>query len=97
MTGNLFDGTSYDPQVDHDRLLTLQQKVMNLMLDYRWRTLTEIQRVTGGSEAGISARLRDLRKKRFGGYVVERRRRGAAKRGLYEYRVLLRRDQIVNS
>lgn len=44
------------------------------------------------SETGISARLRDLRKVKFGAYVVERRRRGEG--GLYEYRVTERFDDI---
>jgi hypothetical protein len=55
------------------------------MLDGTWRTLEGIRSTVGGSEAGISARLRDLRKPRFGGYGVERRRVSG---GLFEYRVL---------
>lgn len=52
-----------------------------------WRTLRELADRAGGSEAGVSARLRDLRKPEFGAYVVERRRReGCA--NLWEYRVL---------
>ena len=60
--------------------------VLDLMRDGRWRTLYEIQKATGeGSEAAISARLRDLRKARFGGYQVNRRRRGDG--GTFEYQV----------
>ena len=39
------------------------------------------------SETGISARLRDLRKTKFGGYNVESRRRGVG--GLWEFRVAI--------
>ena len=40
--------------------------------------------VAGGSEAGISARLRDLRKEKFGGYSIERKR---SDEGLWWYRM----------
>ena len=40
-------------------------------------------------QASISARLRDLRKPRNGGYVIERRRRGEAAKGIFEYRMVL--------
>jgi len=43
---------------------------------------------TSHPEASVSARLRDLRKEKFGGHVVERR---AVKRGLFEYRVIVRK------
>jgi hypothetical protein len=57
------------------------------MIDGQWRTLAEISAVIRCPEASVSARLRDLRKNKFGGYLVERRRRGAERRGLFEYRV----------
>ena len=83
-----FGGATYDPQYDGRRLVRQLDRVMALMSDGRWRTLREIAFVlTDASEAGISARLRDLRKRSFGGYSVERRRRGDARRGVYEYRV----------
>lgn len=61
-------------------------KVRALMQDGKWRTLEHIALLTGASEAGASARLRDLRKAKFGGHTVERRRvkHGGAQ---YEYRV----------
>ena len=82
-----FGGKTYDPALDEDRLRTLLGRVYQTMSDGRWRTLKEIQSVAGGSEAGISARLRDLRKPRFGSYDVQRRRRGDPKGGLWEYRI----------
>ena len=87
---SLFDGATIDPQLDAARLETLLGKVSELMYDGAWRTLAEIRDVTGGSEAGISARLRDLRKRKFGGHLVERRRRGDPKAGLFQYRLIWR-------
>lgn len=82
-----FDGSTCDPALDADRLETLLGRVLDLTSDGRWRTLREIAKSCGGSEASVSARLRDLRKARFGGYTVERRRVVGAN-GLWEYRVL---------
>lgn len=79
-----FDGETFEPELDAERLSRLLDRVRRLMLDGHWRTIGEIQRLVGGSEAGVSARLRDFRKPRFGGYTVERRR---IKGGLHEYRV----------
>ena len=78
---------------DLPRLATLQRRVTDLMLDGEWRTLREIQTVTGGSEAGISARLRDMRKPQFGAYEVERRRRYPLS-GVWEYRVMTGAGQL---
>lgn len=83
-----FDGATYSPSLDLSRLESQLERVRELMLDSKWRTLDEIHRIVGGSEAGISARLRDLRKPRFGSYQVNRRRRGDATAGLFEYRLL---------
>ena len=81
-----FDGATYEPAHDQARLSTQLGAVKALMGDGRWRTLTQIRAAVGGSEAGVSARLRDLRKPRFGGYTVERQRVDG---GLYEYRMAL--------
>jgi hypothetical protein len=64
-----------------------------LMSDGYWRTLDEIAHATGDPHASISAQLRHLRKPRFGAYVVEKRHRGAPARGLYEYRLLVRKTE----
>jgi hypothetical protein len=60
------------------------ERVRALMGDGKRRTLSEITAVVGGSEAGVSARLRDLRKPRFGSASVRRARR-AGHDGLWEY------------
>jgi hypothetical protein len=57
------------------------------MNDGQWRTLAEIEEITEDPQASISARLRDLRKERFGEHEVARRRRGSGQRGLFEYRI----------
>src|SRR6185369_16113064 len=71
-----FDGNTYERQHDHVRLGRQFLLVRDLMSDGAWRTLQEIGNETGEQQASISARLRDLRKEKFGGYSVERRRRG---------------------
>lgn len=81
-----FDGGGLDPR-DHVRLGDQAQRVLDLLADGRWRTLSEIARATGDPEASVSARLRDLRKPKFGGYEVARRLRNEALPGLYEYRL----------
>jgi len=84
-----FDGATYIPSSDGSRLSTQFYRVLLLMSDSRWRTLAEIVTMAGGTEASVSARLRDFRKAKFGGTpdAVDRRRRGEAKRGLHEYRL----------
>lgn len=84
--GNLFDGRTFVPALDEHRLLSILEAVRALMLDGRRRTLAEIRfRLGRGTEASISARLRDLRKPRFGALAVQRARRGDPKAGLWEY------------
>lgn len=90
----LFDGKTFDPAVDFMRLNTQLARVWRLMKANHWMTLDQIRRYCGGSEAGISARLRDLRKARFGGHTIERRRRGNPKDGLWEYRLLAARTAV---
>jgi hypothetical protein len=85
-----FSGETFDQAADGRRLTNQLDRVYALMRDGRWRTLREIARAVGGSEAGVSARLRDFRKERFQercpALQVERRRKAG---GLYEYRVVV--------
>lgn len=68
------DGATYDHALDFGRLNRQARQVADVMADGRWHTLGDIALVTGASEASISARLRDMRKERFGGFNIERRR-----------------------
>lgn len=79
------DGETYDAKRDRARLNRQALAVYDLMQDQRWRTLAEIAERTHEPEASVSARLRDLRKPRFGAYVVEREYAGD---GQWRYRVL---------
>ena len=80
-----FAGETYDEVLDGKRLASQLERVKLLMADRRWRSLSSIARIVGGSEAGVSARLRDLRKSKHGGLIVQRQR--VAGTGLWVYRV----------
>ena len=86
-----FNGPVYDPALDDDRLRRQIGRVFGLMLDGRWRSLQEIADATGDPHASISAQLRHLRKPRFGGHAVEKRRR-AVLGGTWEYRLVIARS-----
>jgi hypothetical protein len=77
-----FAGVTYDYEKDCKRLTGQLHRVREAMGE--WFTLTRLQILVGGSEAGISARIRDLRKPAFGGYTIERRR---IEGGLWMYRL----------
>ena len=82
----LFGGDTYDPEKDRERLLTQLGRVRDVMFDGQWHTLAELVVKCGGSDASVSARIRDLRKKRFGAYNVESKR---VRDGLWVYRLEL--------
>lgn len=79
-----FDGVTYQPERDHERLKGQLGRVFNLMKDGRWRTLDGIAEYVKGSPAGVSARLRDFRKAKYGSRTVERRHIG---HGRFQYRL----------
>ena len=61
-----FDGDEYDHERDSKRLSHQLDTEKNFMSDGQWHTLAEISAATGAPEFSVSARLRDLRKPRFG-------------------------------
>lgn len=81
-----FDGATFVYHRDAERLTGQWLAVFSLMQDGKWRTLREISDATGYPEASCSARLRDFRKPRFGGHLVERRH---IENGLHTYRLVL--------
>ena len=92
-----FDGPDYQPELDFTRLTGQIKRIFILMADSKWRTLAEIASATHAPSPSVSAQLRHLRKPRFGAHTVERRRRGNAGRGLYEYRLLPKKRSLSSS
>lgn len=83
-----FDGPDLTAD-DTTRLTGQLDDVKRVMRRGLWMTLEQIAGAAGGyPEQSVSARLRDLRKPRFGGHTIERRRK-KGHRGLYEYRMVL--------
>ncbi len=80
-----FDGSDYNHDDDSARLSGQIRDIFMHMKDGRWRTLNEIEGALRYPQASISAQLRNLRKSRFGGHVIDKRRRGDRKGGLFEY------------
>lgn len=88
-----FDGATYvperkdDPGSDRERLASQLNAVAQIMGDGKWHRLEELaQAIPGATTPSISARIRDLRKPRFGGHLISRR---YVERGLFEYRLVL--------
>lgn len=89
-----FDGHTLSEDPDAPRRLTGQMlRVVRVMGDGQWRTLATLALLAApATEASVSARLRDLRKPKFGGHTVERK---LVAPGLYEYRVALNQQARV--
>lgn len=85
LSPSLFDGITFEPKQDGDRLKRQLEDVYDAMKDGCWRSLYRIRAMTGHPEQSISARLRDLRKIKFGSHTIERRR---ASPGTFEYRLV---------
>ena len=80
-----FSGATYDRERDGARLFAQLEDVRRYMADGEWRSLAEITHATGHPQASVSARLRDLRKARWGSHTVERQ---FVVRGLWRYRLV---------
>jgi hypothetical protein len=79
-----FDGKTYDPALDRGRLRRQLGRVFDRLTDGGWHTLSDLASWSRGSEAGVSARLRDLRKRKFGSWIIDDQRLEA---GLWGYRM----------
>ena len=77
-----FGGATFNAKRDKARLTSQLQRVHHAMSLGGWWSLSDIAQATGGSEAGVSARLRDLRKS---GQVIEKKNAG---QGLWLYRMV---------
>lgn len=84
-----FDGDTYEPVLDKVRLTGQLLAVYTIMKDGDWYTLKNLRLMIGkGTEAAVSARIRDLRKRKFGGFTVDRKRTDS---GLFFYRLIVDR------
>lgn len=83
-----FNGSDYVEELDQKRLTGQIKRIYNLMIDGNWRTLKEIENTTSDPQSSISAQLRHLRKPRFGSHILNKRRSGEEKNGLFEYQLL---------
>ena len=77
-------GPDYNEKLDGKRVRGQMDEIRKYMLWTGWATLAEIESALGYPQSSISAQLRHLRKERFGGYRVDKRRRS---QGTWEYRV----------
>jgi hypothetical protein len=68
--------------------ISQMERVKAYLSTHQWYTLAEIEAYTGYPQASISAQLRHLRKPKFGGYLVEKRRRVTGG-GTWEYKLSL--------
>lgn len=80
------DGATFDQKRDLSRLNAQMMDVYRLMMDGKWRPLFAIAAHTGHPEASVSARVRDLRKDKFGGHIVERK---YIANGVFHYRLVV--------
>jgi len=88
-----FDGETYIPELDKVRLTGMLGRVYEVMKDGNWHTLRQLSEKVRGSEASVSARIRDLRKEKFGGFEVERRR-GLLNYSTHYYRLIVGQTEL---
>ena len=78
-------GPDYEVPLDAPRIEKQHERIREYMRTVGWKTLAEIESATGDPQSSISAQLRHLRKPKFGGWVVDKRRREG--HGTWEYRL----------
>ena len=79
------DGVTFNVERDGKRLSLQHNRVLAALRDGEWWTLSELSAHTKDPEASVSARLRDLRKPRFGSHVIQRE---YVRQGLHRYRLV---------
>lgn len=79
----MFDGDDYQPDRDKPRLAKQIKDVLWCLEDGKWHSVAQISARTGHPITSVSAQIRNLRKKKMGGYNIERAYRG---NGLYVFR-----------
>lgn len=89
-----FDGATV-LGIDTPRLAGQLARVYTLMTDGKYRTLEQIANASGCLETSASARLRDLRKSRFGSHTVVSRQ-VASSPGVYEYQLIVNEKRKID-
>lgn len=84
-----FDGSDVAPDLDNVRLTGQLMRIYELMKSGSWFSLGEIAKITEDPESSVSAQLRNFRKERFGRQIINKRRRGEEKTGLWEYQLII--------
>lgn len=84
-----FNGSDYVSELDRDRLSSQTKRIFHLMKDKKFRTLKEIEEITGDPQSSISAQLRHLRKGRFGSHTINKQRRSPSTSGIFEYQLIV--------
>jgi len=80
-----FGGETYDPERDRKRLTGSLLKIRVAMAPGGWWTLARLADIGECSPAAASARVRDLRKSKFGGHTIDRE---YVADGIWRYRML---------
>lgn len=101
--GNTFDGAVYEEEKDVVRLSGQIERVHTILAQSKdvWLTVSEIQIKIANEfllddpECSISAQIRNLRKERFGGYMIEKQRRGSEDSAIWEYQLQPENGPIV--
>jgi hypothetical protein len=81
-----FPGPAYREEFDYERLTGQMAAVYRVMKDGRKRTIREVRDEVGkGSETGIAAAIRALRKPEYGSHKIEKERVGDPRSGVWAY------------
>lgn len=86
-----FDGETYEPALDKARLTAQYSRVFETMANGLFYTLKQLEELTKAPQASISARIRDMRKERFGSHTITRRR---VEGGTYEYKLTINKGKL---
>lgn len=89
--GGTRHGVTYNHARDSRRLTKQAQDVYAILRDGCYHTLREISLATGHPEASVSARIRECRDPKRGGFTIDKECLG---RGLWRYRLVLPRGQL---
>lgn len=83
-------GATFQESLDGERVRTQMQVIRDFMLSHDFVTLSEIEHCLKYPSASISAQLRHLKKDKFGGYELEKKRLSINNAGTWLYKLTSR-------